>query len=85
MALSFNTLFSISSDALSAALSALYAKLIIVLGLALPVTNILHYKGTASFYQGFYLYLYSASIIFICFVYIIYLKGRPFLKILSCK
>ena len=76
------------SDALSAALSALYAKLIVVLGLALPVTNILHYKGAASFYQGFYLYLYTASVCFISFVYITYLKSRPFLKILNsddCK
>lgn len=64
-------------------MSALYAKLIIVLGLALPVTNILHYKGTASFYQGFYLYLYTISVLFISFVYITYLKSRPFLQLLN--
>lgn len=74
-----------ASDALSAALSALYAKLIVVLGLALPVTNILHYKGTASFYQGFYLYLYASSIAFISFVYITYIRSRPFMKILKSQ
>lgn len=55
----------------------------VVLGLALPVTNIIHYKGTASFYQGFYLYLYTSSILFIAFVYYTYLKSRPFLNLLN--
>lgn len=68
---------------MSAALSALYAKLIIVLGLALPVTNILHYKGASSFYQGFYLYLYIVSVLFVSFVYMTYLKSRPFLNIMN--
>lgn len=64
-------------------MSALYAKLIIVLGLALPVTNILSYKGSASFYQGFYLYLYTVSVLFVAFVYLTYLRSRSLMKILS--
>ncbi|XP_058063538.1 proton channel OtopLc [Anopheles bellator] len=56
-------------DALSTALSALYAKIIVILGIALPVTEILSSQIPANVYQGFYLFLYTVSIAFVIFVY----------------
>ncbi|KAL4703415.1 hypothetical protein ACJJTC_011204 [Scirpophaga incertulas] len=49
-------------EALSKALSALYAKLLVVLGLAFPATEVIA-NG------GFYLYLYLVSILFVIFQY----------------
>lgn len=70
-------------DALSAALSALYAKFMVVLGIALPVTNVLSYNGSASFYQGFYLYLYIVSMAYIVFMYLAHLKTLALSQILK--
>ncbi|XP_050101697.1 proton channel OtopLc-like isoform X2 [Anopheles aquasalis] len=56
-------------DALSTALSALYAKIVVILGIALPVTEILSAQIPANVYQGFYLFLYTVSIAFVIFVY----------------
>ncbi|KAI5641981.1 otopetrin domain-containing protein [Phthorimaea operculella] len=56
-------------DALSKALSALYAKLLVVLGLAFPVTEVIANGVPDGYYQGFYLYLYLVSVMFIVFQY----------------
>ena len=74
---------SIFSDALSTALSALYAKFIVIMGIALPVTEILSSRIPASFYQGFYVYLYIVSIAFIVFVYITHLRTRAVFTIIK--
>lgn len=66
----------IAEDNLSIVLSAFYAKLIVVLGIALPVTDILSYKAPKSFYQGFYLYLYTVSVSFVVFMWSIHLRNR---------
>lgn len=63
-------------NALTSALSAFYAKLIVVLGIAFPVTDVLAVKAPNAFYQGFYLYLYTGSIAFVVFMYIDYLRTR---------
>jgi hypothetical protein len=55
-------------DQLSIALSALYAKLIVVCGIAFPVTDIVSLRAPPSFYQGFYLLLYSISVGFVIFM-----------------
>ncbi|CAH0759135.1 unnamed protein product [Diatraea saccharalis] len=55
-------------EALSKALSALYAKLLVVLGLAFPVTEVIADVPDA-YYQGFYLYLYLVSVLFVIFQY----------------
>ncbi|CAH0628946.1 unnamed protein product [Chrysodeixis includens] len=57
-------------EALSKALSALYAKLLVVLGLAFPVTEVIAGGVPDGYYQGFYLYLYLVSLIFVVFQYI---------------
>ncbi|XP_053600368.1 proton channel OtopLc-like [Plodia interpunctella] len=56
-------------DALSKALSALYAKLLVVLGIAFPVTEVIAHGVPDAYYQGFYLYLYLVSVIFVIFQY----------------
>ncbi|XP_052872301.1 proton channel OtopLc [Anopheles cruzii] len=63
-------------DALSTALSALYAKIIVILGIALPVTEILSSQIPANVYQGFYLFLYTVSIAFVIFVYASTMRQR---------
>ncbi|XP_072941800.1 proton channel OtopLc-like isoform X2 [Epargyreus clarus] len=56
-------------EALSKALSALYAKLLVVLGLAFPITEVIANGVPDTYYQGFYLYLYVVSIVFVIFQY----------------
>lgn len=65
-----------SDNAMTGALSAFYAKLIVVLGIAFPVTDILAVKAPNAFYQGFYLFLYIGSIGFVVFMYIDHLRTR---------
>ncbi|XP_075972818.1 proton channel OtopLc-like isoform X2 [Anticarsia gemmatalis] len=57
-------------EALSKALSALYCKLLVVLGLAFPVTEVIAGGVPDGYYQGFYLYLYLVSLIFVVFQYV---------------
>ncbi|XP_039434905.1 proton channel OtopLc isoform X2 [Culex pipiens pallens] len=73
----------IGDDALSTALSALYAKVIVILGIALPVTEILSSQIPANVYQGFYLYLYSVSITFVIFVYASNMRRRAVMTLIK--
>jgi Otopetrin len=69
---------------LSLSLSALYAKVIFVLGIAFPVTDILSTRATSkNFYQGFYLFLYLTSVVFVVFVYSTHLKNRQLFSIID--
>ncbi|XP_055586442.1 proton channel OtopLc isoform X2 [Uranotaenia lowii] len=73
----------IGDDALSTALSALYAKIIVILGIALPVTEILSAQIPANVYQGFYLYLYVVSIAFVVFVYASTMRRRAVMTLIK--
>ncbi|XP_058823938.1 proton channel OtopLc-like isoform X1 [Topomyia yanbarensis] len=73
----------IGDDALSTALSALYAKVIVILGIALPVTEILSSQIPANVYQGFYLYLYITSISFVIFVYASNMRRRAVMTLIK--
>ncbi|XP_052872289.1 proton channel OtopLc-like [Anopheles cruzii] len=53
----------LSRNHLGKALSALYAKLLIILGVTLPVTELVSRQAPVNFHQGFYLYLYGVSIV----------------------
>lgn len=66
----------LGDDALTTALSAFYAKLIVVLGIAFPVTDILGAKAPNVFYQVFYLYLYTVSVTFVTFMYVTRMRSR---------
>lgn len=59
----------VSSDYLSIILSALYAKVLVVLGVAFPITEIVCRDIGLYFYQGFYLFLYLGCILFITYMY----------------
>jgi Otopetrin len=73
------------SDSFTLALSALYAKLIFVLGIAFPITDLLSERAetSKSFYQGFYLFLYLTSVAFVIFVYSTHLKNRQLFSIID--
>ncbi|XP_065090977.1 proton channel OtopLc-like [Ochlerotatus camptorhynchus] len=62
---------AVAHNQFSIALSALYAKLIIVLGIAFPITDVVSEKAPQHFYQGFYLYLYLISVLFTIYLYVI--------------
>ncbi|CRK92831.1 CLUMA_CG006295, isoform A [Clunio marinus] len=75
----------VGKDSLFLMLSVLYAKLIFVLGIAFPVTDILSTRAdvSKSFYQGFYLYLYVGSLTFLIFVFATHLKNRNLFSIID--
>jgi len=58
-----------SDDILTSTLSAFYGKLLVVLGIALPITAAILPNSTATTYDGFYLYLYLGSLLFLCYMY----------------
>ncbi|XP_014291005.1 proton channel OtopLc isoform X2 [Halyomorpha halys] len=74
---------SYTLDTLSVILSALYCKLLIVLGLALPITKIITTTVPAEFYDFFYIYLYGGSLAFILTVHVISFKKKTVKKIKS--
>ena len=57
------------SDSLQAAVSALYAKLLIILGLALPLTEVLSDRIQPDHFHLFYVYLFLVSTLYLLFVY----------------
>lgn len=59
-----------ANDALTSALSAFYAKLIIVVGIAFPIVDVLTPNRIKEVYKGFYFYLYIGSIAFVAFMHI---------------
>ncbi|XP_055638387.1 proton channel OtopLc-like isoform X2 [Toxorhynchites rutilus septentrionalis] len=62
---------AVAEDQFSTVISALYAKLLIVIGIALPITEVVSESAPRNFYQGFYLYLYTTSFMFVFFLYAI--------------
>ncbi|XP_066586542.1 proton channel OtopLc-like isoform X3 [Prorops nasuta] len=57
-------------------ISTLYAKLLIVVGIAIPVTASVSHKVPIALDEGFYLYLYLASVIFVITMYITVLRNK---------
>ncbi|XP_029708389.1 proton channel OtopLc isoform X2 [Aedes albopictus] len=62
---------AVAEDQFSTAISALYAKLLIVLGIAFPITDVVSESAPHHFYRGFYLYLYTLSFVFTIFLYVV--------------
>ncbi|KAK1131078.1 hypothetical protein K0M31_017375 [Melipona bicolor] len=66
------------SDALATTFSALYGKLLVVMGIAFPMAEVISTYIPPSFYEGFYLYLYFGSMIFLVYMYATLLRdGKP--------
>ncbi|XP_065560061.1 uncharacterized protein LOC136027061 [Artemia franciscana] len=59
-----------SSDAWLMTLSAIYGKVLLIIGLVLPLTEVISDDIPTSFFEGFFLYLYYVSILFLAFVYV---------------
>ena len=58
------------SDAFATTLSALYGKLLVVMGIAFPMAEVISSYIPPSFYEGFYLYLYIGSMLFLLVMYL---------------
>lgn len=63
-------------------ISMLYAKLLIVIGVALPVTASVSHKVPITLDQGFYLYLYLGSVTFVITMYATMLKDKAVKKLI---
>ncbi|XP_058804404.1 proton channel OtopLc-like [Phymastichus coffea] len=57
-------------DAFATTLSALYGKLLVVMGIAFPMAEVISTYIPPSFYEGFYLYLYFGSMLFLFIMYL---------------
>ncbi|CAG2113505.1 unnamed protein product, partial [Medioppia subpectinata] len=57
-------------DGMVAVLSALYCKLLVVIGVCFPMAEVISHRIPIGWYEGFYLYLYMGSILFLIFVYL---------------
>ncbi|XP_073996561.1 uncharacterized protein [Rhodnius prolixus] len=68
---------------LSTILSGLYCKTLVLLGLVLPITEVLTEVISPSYYQVFYIYLCSAGLLFMVWVYFSVVRYRTVLRILS--
>ncbi|XP_046141571.1 proton channel OtopLc-like isoform X3 [Osmia bicornis bicornis] len=63
-------------DALATTFSALYGKLLVVMGIAFPMAEVISTYIPPSFYEGFYLYLYFGSMIFLVYTYTTLLRDN---------
>ncbi|XP_053699296.1 proton channel OtopLc-like [Sabethes cyaneus] len=73
---------AVAEDHFSTAISALYAKLLIVLGIAFPITDVVAEHTMKHYYEGFFLYLYFTSAFFIGFMCFVVLRHQTRLKTL---
>ncbi|XP_015593555.1 proton channel OTOP1 isoform X2 [Cephus cinctus] len=68
----------LGANALATTLSALYGKLLVVMGIAFPMAEVISTYIPPSFYEAFYLYLYFGSMIFLLYMYAMLLRdGKP--------
>ena len=58
-----------SRDSFQKRVTALYAKILIILGLAFPLSEVLSDVISSNYYQIFYVYLMLASLLFLIFFY----------------
>ncbi|XP_012162834.1 otopetrin-2 isoform X2 [Ceratitis capitata] len=71
------------NDALSSALSAFYCKILVLMGVCLPITEVISHQIPNYVYQGFYVYLYMGSILFVAFLYATTLRNRTLFNALK--
>ena len=61
---------ALGGDALQSIVTALYCKILIILGLAFPMAEVISENVPKGYYQLFYVYLFLGSLIFLLVVYI---------------
>lgn len=57
-------------------LSALYGKLLVVMGTAFPMAEVISTYIPPSFYEAYYLYLYIGSMFFLLYMYAVLLRDK---------
>lgn len=67
----------IRSEALATTISALYGKLLVIMGIAFPMAEVISTFIPPSFFEVYYLYLYIGSMLFLFFMYISVLCCSP--------
>ncbi|KAL7290342.1 hypothetical protein TKK_0016037 [Trichogramma kaykai] len=67
---------------LMSSISTLYAKLLVVVGVAVPVTASVSQQVPAALDQGFYLYLYLGSVAFVVAIYTTLLRDKALKKMI---
>ncbi|XP_018025126.1 uncharacterized protein LOC108680745 isoform X2 [Hyalella azteca] len=68
-------------DSMISGLSALYGKILVVMGLAFPIGEFISGEMPLYVYKGFYLYLHLGSIIFLVYAYMFLLQVVPLPKV----
>ncbi len=64
------------SDALQSVVTALYCKILVILGLAFPMAEVISDNVPRGYYQLFYVYLFMGSLLFLFCIYIDLLRTR---------
>ena len=77
--------FFISRDALQSVVTALYCKLLIILGLAFPMAEVISESVPKGYYQLFYVYLFLGSLVFLLFTYVDLWRTKANWRALSDK
>ena len=72
-----------SSDALQSIVTALYCKILVILGLAFPMAEVISDSVPHGYYQLFYVYLFLGSLLFLLFIYIDLLRTRARQSLIS--
>lgn len=63
-------------DGLVFVLSAIYSKIIVIIGLCFPMAEVISHRIPIGWYEGFYLYLYLGSILFLILIYLFRETGK---------
>lgn len=80
LVLIYNHHIGIWRDALTTTLSALYGKLLVVMGTAFPMAEVISTYIPPSFYEAYYLYLYIGSMFFLLYLYMVLLRDKRQMK-----
>merc|ERR1712001_788595 len=63
-------------DALQSIMTALYCKILVILGLAFPKAEVISEKVPRGYYQIFYVYLFLGSLVYLLVIYIDLIKVK---------
>lgn len=72
----FFSVLLVNRDALATTLSALYGKLLVVMGTAFPMAEVISTYIPPSFYEVYYLYLYIGSMFFLLYMYMVLVRDK---------
>lgn len=73
------------SDSLQEIVTALYCKLLVILGLAFPMAEQISHEVSIGTYQLFYVYLYLGSLLFLVFIYFDLIRTKAKSVVVSKK